>query len=67
MNTGGASESSSYGLPPIKNVLAEVLAPTCAMPSWQACEMENTSWDGTTEENVRKYVSSVGEEQELSG
>ena len=29
--------------------------------------MENTSWYGTTEENVRKYISSVGEEQELSG
>jgi len=30
------------------------------MPSWKACEVEGTSWTGTAEENIQKYISSIG-------
>jgi hypothetical protein len=42
------------------DVIAEILAATRAMPSWKACVMEGTSWTGTAEENIQKYVSSLG-------
>lgn len=41
-------------------VIADILAATRAMPLWKACEIEGTSWAGTTEENIQKYVSLVG-------
>ena len=42
------------------DVIADILAPTRAMPSWKACQVEGTSWIGTAEENIQKYVSSIG-------
>jgi len=42
------------------DVIAGILAATRAMPSWKACQMEGTSWTGTAEENIQKYVSSIG-------
>ncbi|KAL5492451.1 hypothetical protein ACEPAI_3898 [Sanghuangporus weigelae] len=42
------------------DVIDEILAATRASPSWKACKMEGTSWDGTAEENIQKYGSSVG-------
>lgn len=42
------------------DVMAGILAATRAMPSWKACQMEGTSWTGTAEENIQKYVSSIG-------
>ncbi len=47
-------------------VIDDILAATHAMPSWKACQMENTSWSGTTDENIRRYVSSIGLETSLS-
>jgi hypothetical protein len=47
-------------------VIADILAATHAMPSWKACQMENTSWSGTADENIRRYVSSIGVETSLS-
>ena len=47
-------------------VIADILAATHAMPSWKACKMENTSWSGTADENIRRYVSSIGVETSLS-
>lgn len=41
-------------------VIADILAATHAMPSWKACQMENTSWSGTTDENIQRDVSSIG-------
>ena len=38
----------------------DILAATRAMPSWKACVVEGTSWTGTVEENIQKYVSSIG-------
>jgi len=31
-----------------------------AMLSWKACQVEGTSWTGMAEENILKYVSSIG-------
>ena len=47
-------------------VIADILAATHAMPSWKACQMENTSWSGTADENIRRYVFSIGVETSLS-
>jgi hypothetical protein len=52
--------SGSRGLALNNDVIAEILAATRAMPSWKACEMEGMSWDGTAEENIKKYISSIG-------
>ena len=45
------------------NVIAEILAATRAMPSWNACMMEGMSWDGTADENTQKYISNIGVEE----
>ncbi|KAF8559882.1 hypothetical protein OG21DRAFT_1479760 [Imleria badia] len=42
------------------DVISEILAATRAMPSWKACQMEGTSWTGTAEENIQKYISDIG-------
>lgn len=42
------------------DVISDILAATHAMSSWKACQIEGTSWTGTAEENVEKYVSSFG-------
>jgi hypothetical protein len=41
------------------DIIADILAATHAMPSWKACQMEGTSWTGTAQENIEKYVSSI--------
>lgn len=55
----GAS-SSQRTLALNADVIADILAATHAMPSWKACQVEGTSWSGTGEENIQKYVSSIG-------
>ncbi|KAI0298214.1 hypothetical protein BC826DRAFT_1103150 [Russula brevipes] len=59
MNVGGSS-SGGRALELNENVIADILAATCAMPAWKACEMEGTGWTGTAAENIEKYVSSIG-------
>ncbi|KXN91128.1 hypothetical protein AN958_02905 [Leucoagaricus sp. SymC.cos] len=58
-STGGAS-SGKRKVTMNADVIAEILAATRAMPSWKACQMEGTSWTGTAQENIEKYVSSIG-------
>jgi hypothetical protein len=59
----GVGESFMSGV--ISNdEIAAILAVTRTMPTWRACEMENLGWDGTTEENIKKYVEYVGVEDE---
>jgi len=62
--TTSAGGGSSVGLTLELNsdVIAEILSATRAMPSWKACQMEGTDWTGTAEENIQKYVSSIGVE-----
>ena len=55
---GGSSSQHRVALN--ADVIAEILAATRAMPSWKACQVEGTSWTGTAEENIQKYVSSIG-------
>ncbi|KAL1751954.1 hypothetical protein FB107DRAFT_220962 [Schizophyllum commune] len=46
----------SKGALPLNNdVIAEILAATRESASWKSAVVENTSWDGTAEENVKKY------------
>lgn len=49
------------------DVIADILAATRAMPSWKACQIEGTSWTGTAEENMQKYVSSIGVQDHNTG
>ena len=46
------------------DVISNILADSRAMPSWKACQMEGTSWTGTGEENIEKYVSSIGVQED---
>ena len=57
---GGPSSQRTLALN--ADVISEILTATHAMPSWKACQVEGTSWTGTAEENVEKYVSSFGAE-----
>jgi hypothetical protein len=65
--TGIGTTSSGHGTRTLalnSNVIADILAATRASPSWKACVMEGTSWDGTAEDNIQKYMSTVGVENE---
>ncbi|TDL25673.1 hypothetical protein BD410DRAFT_813414 [Rickenella mellea] len=64
MTVGNASSGTPL-LPLNQDVIAEILAATHAMPSWKACQMEGTDWTGTAEENIQKYVSSIGMQDEF--
>ncbi|CAA7260764.1 unnamed protein product [Cyclocybe aegerita] len=63
-NTGSES-SGGHTLALNEDVIAQILEATWASPSWKACQMEGTSWDGTAEENMQKYVSSIGVEDSV--
>ena len=61
-STTNAGEASSgqhmLGLNAI--VIDKILAATRASASWKACQMEGTSWDGTAQENIQKYITTIG-------
>ena len=44
------------------NLIEELLAVTRVLPSWKACQVEGTSWAGTAQENIERYVSEIGVE-----
>jgi hypothetical protein len=56
---GGAGPAGG-GLALNNDVISKILAATRAMPTWKACEIENTSWVGTGDENVKKYMALQG-------
>jgi hypothetical protein len=58
--SAGGISSVGHALNLNSHVVAEILSVTHAMPSWKACQMEGTDWTGTTEDNIQKYVSSIG-------
>jgi len=60
-SAGGVSLDGNT-LPLNDDVIAEILTVTRAMPSWKACQIEGTSWVGTAQENIEKYVSTIGAE-----
>ncbi|KAK7045999.1 hypothetical protein VNI00_006994 [Paramarasmius palmivorus] len=49
----------------LNDSIAGILAATRSMPSWKACQMENTSWAGTADENIQKYITSIGVESNV--
>ena len=59
--SAGGPSSGERTLELNASVVADILAATRASASWKACVEEGTSsWTGTTEENIQKYVSSTG-------
>jgi len=61
--TSADPPSGSRALALNADVIAEILAATRAMPSWKACQIEGTSWQGTGQDNIDKYLSSIGAEE----
>ncbi|KXN82327.1 hypothetical protein AN958_02708 [Leucoagaricus sp. SymC.cos] len=59
MSTGGTS-SGKCKVTMNADVITEILMAMCAMPSWKACQMEGMSWMGMAQENIEKYISSIG-------
>jgi hypothetical protein len=62
MTSAGGGSPVGLTLELNSDVIAEILSVTRSMPSWKACQVEGTSWTGTAEENIEKYVSSIGVE-----
>jgi hypothetical protein len=56
------SGSRSVIMPPTADVVEEILAYQRTMPSWKAMQQENMGWEGTAEDNIKKYVENVGVE-----
>ena len=56
------SGSRTVLMPPSDDLIATLMAYQCTMPSWKACQRESMSWDGTAEENIKKYQENVGVE-----
>jgi hypothetical protein len=61
-NTAAAgSATSDTRLPPLSgDTIAKILEATRNSASWRSCEMENTSWEGTADENTAKYLRLFG-------
>jgi hypothetical protein len=56
-SSSGRPAPGMMSLPPLDEHTTEaILTASREMPSWEACELvEGTSWDGTAEENIKKY------------
>lgn len=52
--------------PPTPGVIEELLAFQRTMPSWKAWERESMDWEGTAEENTKKYVENFAMESDDS-
>jgi len=46
--------------PPTADLVEELLAYQRTMPIWKAWQKESMGWEGTAEENTKKYVENVG-------
>lgn len=64
--TAGPSGSSSQAIimPPTASLVEELMAYQHTMPSWKAWQKETMSWEGTTEDNITKYVENIGVDSE---
>jgi hypothetical protein len=54
------SGSRTFILPPTADLVEELLQYQRTMPSWKAWQKESMGWEGTAEENIKKYVENVG-------
>lgn len=64
-NTPGSAsqaEGNTVSLALDQNAINDILAATRASLSWKTCQIEGTSWDGTTEENIKKYKEIMGDD-----
>jgi hypothetical protein len=48
--------------PPTADLVDELMAYQRTMPSWKALQGEAMGWEGTAEENMKKYVENIGVE-----
>ena len=58
--TAGPSGSRTVIMPPTADLVEELMAYQRTMPSWKAWEKETMGWEGTAEENKKKYVENIG-------
>jgi hypothetical protein len=49
-------------MPPTADLVEELMAYQRTMPSWKACQREAMGWEGTGEENTKKYIENIGVE-----
>jgi hypothetical protein len=57
-----ASGSRIVIMPPTADLVEELVAYQHTMPSWKMCQREAMGWEGTAEENMKKYVENIGVE-----
>ncbi|EIW76852.1 hypothetical protein CONPUDRAFT_110500 [Coniophora puteana RWD-64-598 SS2] len=48
--------------PPNGDLVAQLMAVQRTMPSWKEWQKETMGWEGTAEENIKRYVENVGVE-----
>ena len=56
------SGPSNVIMPPTADLVEELMAFQHTMPSWKAWQKETMGWEGTAEENVKKYIENIGVE-----
>jgi hypothetical protein len=49
-------------MPPTADLVEELLAYQRTMPSCKGRQQESVGWEGTAEEDIKKYVENVGVE-----
>ena len=47
-------------MPPTPALIEDLLAYQCTTPSWKAWQRETMGWEGTAEDNMKKYVENIG-------
>lgn len=56
------SGSRAMIMPPTDDLIKELMAVQRTMPSWKASQKDAMGWEGTAEENMKKYVENIGVE-----
>jgi len=59
--SGPPTQTQTFIMPPTADLIEQLMAYQHTTPSWKAWERESMTWDGTAEENVRKYVEKFGD------
>jgi len=54
-------------MPPAADLVEQLLEFQHSMPSWKAAQIESMAWEGTTEENIKRYAENVGVEETPEG
>jgi len=65
--TAPPSGSQIVIMPPTADLVQQLLAFQHTMPSWKAAQIESMTWEGTTEENIKRYAENVGVEEAAEG